>query len=216
MPPPPWPRRPISISGWSTENNRADPADPMHDYLRHLPNTISVARIVLVGPIVWSLISREFTLAIWLFLAAGASDGLDGFLAKRFGWSSRLGGILDALADKLLLVSTFVCLWWLGLFPWWLVLSVLARDLVIVSGAVLYNFRIEAVQPEPSLISKLNTFLQIALAALGVIQLGFGVIPDWLIEALVWSVMLTVLLSGIGYVREWGRRARAGGTHRLD
>ncbi len=188
----------------------------INDYLRHLPNIISVARIVLVGPIVWSLLNERFTLAIWLFLAAGASDGLDGFLAKRFDWRSRLGGILDALADKFLLVSTFVCLWWLGLFPWWLVLSILARDLVIVTGATVYNFRIEAVQPEPSLISKLNTFLQIALAAVGVVELGLGGIPAWVIEGLVWAVMLTVLLSGIGYVREWSRRARAGGTHGHD
>jgi len=188
----------------------------MNDYLRHLPNIISVARIILVGPIIWSLLEGRFVLAIWLFVAAGASDGLDGFLAKRFGWSSRLGGILDALADKLLLVSTFVCLWWLGLFPWWLVLSILARDLVIVIGATVYNFRIEAVQPEPSLISKLNTFLQIALAAVGVVELGFGGIPGWVVQTLIWAVMLTVLLSGIGYVREWSRRARARGTRSHD
>ncbi|MDJ0739166.1 MAG: CDP-alcohol phosphatidyltransferase family protein, partial [Gammaproteobacteria bacterium] len=127
-----------------------------------------------------------------------------------------LGGILDALADKLLLVSTFVCLWWLGMFPWWLVLAILARDLVIVIGATIYNFRIETVQPEPSLISKLNTFLQIALAAVGMVQLGFGGIPGWLIDGLVWAVMLTVLLSGIGYVREWSHRARNHGQHAHD
>ena len=97
----------------------------MSSSLRHLPNIISAARVVMVAPIVWSLLNRQFELAIWLFLIAGASDGLDGFLAKRFGWTSRLGGILDALADKALLVSTFVCLWWLALFPAWLVLAVL-------------------------------------------------------------------------------------------
>jgi cardiolipin synthase len=187
--------------------------EPITAYLRHLPNLISAARIVLVGPIVWSLLQRDFELAIWLFLIAGFSDGLDGFLAKRFGWSSRLGGILDALADKFLLVSTFVCLWWLGIFPWWLVGWVLLRDLIIVIGATVYNFRIEAVQPEPSLVSKLNTVLQIALAAVGVLQLGFGGVPDWLLQGLIWAVMLTVLLSGGGYVREWGRRARTRGRH---
>ncbi len=185
----------------------------MKSYLRHLPNLISVARIILVGPVAWSLLNERFGLAIWLFLVAGASDGLDGFLAKRFGWSSRLGGILDALADKLLLTSTFFCLWWLGVFPWWLVLSILARDLVIVVGATVYNFRIETVQPAPTLVSKLNTFLQIALAAVGVIKLGFGGIPGWIMQTLIWSVMLTVLLSGAGYIREWTRRARVGGTH---
>ena len=188
----------------------------MNPYLRHLPNAISVARVLLVVPIIWSLLQREFTLAICLFLIAGASDGLDGFLAKRYGWSSRLGGILDALADKFLLVSTFVCLWWLGLFPWWLVLSVLVRDLVIVIGGTIYNFRIATVQPEPSLVSKLNTFLQIALAAVGVAQLGFGGIPDWLIETLIWAVMLTIVLSGVGYVWDWSRRARSGGERAHD
>lgn len=188
----------------------------MNSSLRHLPNLISAARIVLVVPIIWSLLNRDFSLAIWLFLIAGASDGLDGFLAKHYGWSSRLGGILDALADKLLLVSTFVCLWWLGIFPWWLVLSVLARDLVIVTGAVVYNYRIEAVQPEPSMISKLNTVLQIALAAVGVIELGFGGVPVWLMQTLIWSVMLTILLSGGDYVLEWSRRARAVGARRHD
>jgi cardiolipin synthase len=183
----------------------------MPSSLRHLPNIISAARVVLVFPIIWSLLQRDVELAIWLFLVAGASDGLDGFLAKRFGWSSRLGGILDALADKFLLVSTFVCLWWLGIFPWWLVLSVLARDLVIVTGALVYNFRVETVQPEPSMLSKLNTVLQIALAALGVVQLGLAQIPDWLMQTLIWSVMATILLSGAGYVREWSRRARLHG-----
>jgi len=180
----------------------------MNSSLRHLPNLISVVRVLLVPLVVWGLLNDRFDVAIWLFLIAGASDGLDGFLAKRFGWSSRLGGILDALADKFLLVSTFLCLWWLGIFPWWLVLWVFARDLIIVVGATIYNFRIETVQPEPSLVSKLNTVLQIALAAVGVVQAGFGGVPDWLLQTLVWMVMLTVLLSGAGYVREWGRRAR--------
>ncbi|WP_078120788.1 CDP-alcohol phosphatidyltransferase family protein [Thiosocius teredinicola] len=185
----------------------------MNAYLRHLPNAISVARIILVGPIVLALLERKFETAIWLFLVAGASDGLDGFLAKRFGWSSRLGGILDALADKLLLISTFICLWWLEVFPWWLVASVLARDLIIVVGATVYNFRVETVQPEPSVVSKLNTFLQIALAAVGVVQLGFGGIPGVVIQLLIAAVMVTIVLSGAGYVREWSRRAREGGTH---
>ena len=180
----------------------------MATYLRHLPNLISAARILLVAPVIWSLLNQQFTLAVWLFVIAGASDGLDGFLAKRFGWTSRLGGILDALADKFLLVSTFVCLWWLGVFPPWLVLAVFTRDLVIVIGAIVYNFRIEAVQPEPSYISKLNTFLQIALAALAVLQLGFSIVPGWVLPTLVWAVLATTILSGADYVLEWSRRAR--------
>ncbi len=184
--------------------------------LRHLPNLISALRVVLVGPIVWALLERRFDLAIWLFLVAGISDGVDGFLAKRFGWTSRLGGILDALADKFLLVSTFVCLWWLGVFPGWLVLLILARDLLIIGGGIVYNARIERFEPEPSLISKLNTFLQIVLAALGVVHLGITPVPAWLLQLLIWGVVLTVFLSGAGYVREWSRRAAAKGRRHGD
>ena len=166
-----------------------------------------------MGPVVWALLEQRFDLAIWLFVIAGISDGVDGFLAKRFGWTSRLGGILDALADKFLLVSTFVALWWLGVFPGWLVLLILGRDLLIVSGGIAYNSRVEKVNPEPSLISKLNTFLQIVLAALGVVHLGIAAIPQWILQTLIWAVVVTVCLSGAGYVREWSRRAAAGGTH---
>lgn len=180
--------------------------------LRHLPNVISAMRVVLVGPIVWALLSQRFALAVWLFVIAGISDGVDGFLAKRFGWTSRLGGILDALADKFLLISTFICLWWLGVFPGWLVLLILARDLVIVLGGIVYNSRIEKFTAEPSYTSKLNTFLQIVLAALGVVHLGLWSVPLWLLDALMYAIVLTVLLSGVGYARTWGRRAAAGGA----
>jgi len=186
----------------------------MSTALRHLPNLISALRVLMVGPIVWALLNQRVELAMWLFLLAGVSDGLDGFLAKRYGWSSRLGGILDALADKVLLVSTFVCLWWLGVFPAWLVLAITARDLVIVVGGIVYNSRIEKVTPHPSLVSKLNTLLQIVLAALGVVHLGLAVVPQWLLDGLIYAVLVTVLLSGIGYVQEWSRRAAAKGAAR--
>lgn len=175
--------------------------------LRHLPNLISALRVVLVVPIVWSLLDRRLELAIALFLVAGVSDAVDGFLAKQFGWVSRLGGILDALADKFLLVSTFLCLWWLGVFPGWLVLWVLARDVLIIGGGIVYNSWIEPFVPEPSRVSKLNTFLQIVLVALGVVHLGITPVAGWLLHLLMGAVVLTVFFSGAGYVREWTRRA---------
>ena len=183
----------------------------MSSALRHLPNLISLLRIVLVGPIVWSLLEQHYELAIGLFIVAGFSDALDGLLAKRFGWSTRLGGILDALADKILLVSTFVSLWILGVFPTWLVLWILARDVLIVVGSAIYNSKVESFNPEPSLISKFNTLLQIILAALGVVHLGISSVPEWLLTGLMWSVVLTVFFSGLGYVTEWTRRAKVGG-----
>lgn len=179
--------------------------------LRHLPNLISVLRVLLVIPIVWALLQQRFELAIGLFVLAGISDAVDGFLAKRFGWATRIGGILDALADKFLLVSTFLCLWWLGVFPGWLVVWILARDLLIVGGGVVYNSRIEKFNPEPSLMSKLNTFLQIVLGALGLVHLGITPVAGWLLQGLMFAIVLTVFFSGAGYVREWTRRARIGG-----
>lgn len=174
---------------------------------RDIPNVISILRILLVVPIVWQLLNREFGFSLLLFLVAGISDGLDGYLAKRNHWQSRLGSILDPLADKLLLVSSFVALFWLQLVPWWLLLAVLSRDLIIVVGAVLYHVRIGEYEMEPSWLSKVNTFMQIMLVLTLVFSLGLYPLPETMSVSLVYLVLLTTLASGINYVVVWGRRA---------
>ncbi len=179
--------------------------------LKDLPNLISVLRLVLVAPVVYLLWSGEFGWALLLFAVAGASDGLDGFLAKRYGWTTRLGGILDPLADKALLISCFLVLAWQGLVPAWLVLAIILRDLVIVTGAVVYNFRVAAVEAAPILASKLNTVMQILLVVLVVMDAGVLPLPDALIEITIWTCFATVLVSGIQYVWIWGRKARRQG-----
>ena len=181
---------------------------------RDIPNAISIARMLLVLPVAWALLTQQFGLALLLFLVAGISDGLDGFLAKHYGWQSHLGGILDPLADKFLLVSTYLCLGWLGAIPWWLVGLIFLRDLVIVSGAVIYNYRVERFEAAPSLLSKLNTLLQILLALAVVLDLGgYLGLSGWLLQTLVWCVVASTVASGLGYVIEWGRRARARSHH---
>jgi len=175
--------------------------------LHQLPNLISVLRVLLVVPIVWALLAGRFELAIMLFVVAGISDAVDGYLAKRYDWATRIGGILDALADKFLLGSIFFCLWWLEAFPGWLVLWIMARDLLIIGGGLAYNMRIEKFDPQPSLLSKLNTFLQIVLGALGVVHLGIAPLPEWLLQGFMAAIVLTVFFSGAGYVREWTLRA---------
>lgn len=179
---------------------------------KDIPNMISVARVVLVFPIVWLLLTGEFKSAMLLFFVAGASDALDGFLAKHFAWQSWLGGILDPLADKFLLISAYLCLGWLGALPWWLIAVVVLRDVVIVGGALAYNYRVAQLDAEPSLISKLNTLLQIVLVLAVVYDLGFSALPVQLITVLIWSVVCTTLLSGVGYVLDWGRRAKQKGS----
>ena len=175
--------------------------------LRHIPNILTAFRILLVPLVVMFMLEDEFLPALILFAVAGFSDAVDGFLARRYHWTSRIGGLMDPLADKLLMVSSYITLGWLGLIPPWLVGLVILRDLVIVTGAVIYNARIEQVEATPSIVSKLNTLAQILLV-LSVLfsQAVFGLPALW-IDALIYSVVVTIVWSGVGYVWTWGRRA---------
>jgi len=178
---------------------------------KDIPNLISVLRILLTLPIVWLLFEREFSFALILFAVAGFSDGLDGLLAKRFGWQSHLGGLLDPLADKALLMSSFLVLGGLGLIPIWLVILVIFRDLTIMGGALFYHFSVEEVDANPSLISKLNTLLQIMLVLLVVTDAGPYPLPSSLLQSLLWATGLTTLLSGALYVWIWTNKAHRKG-----
>jgi cardiolipin synthase len=162
----------------------------------------------MTAPVVWSLLSGRFDLALLLFVVAGISDGVDGFLAKQFHWQSWLGAILDPLADKLLLVSCFFALGWLGLLPAWLVVAVIVRDLVIVGGAVYWHFQIKTLDAEPTIVSKINTFMQIVLVVSVVAEQTFVWLPQGGVGALIWITLATTASSGIDYVWEWSKRAR--------
>ena len=118
-------------------------------------------------PLLWLLMHEHYAQAFWLALVAGASDALDGFLAKRFGWQSVLGGILDPIADKLLLSVCFFGLWWSGHLPTWLVALVLGRDLVILLGAFAWWRLLGSFKPAPSGISKCTTLTQLVLVGAG-------------------------------------------------
>lgn len=175
----------------------------------HLPNAISILRILLVLPIVLALLAGDYLLALLLICFAGASDGLDGLLARRFDWRSRLGGILDPLADKLMVTALFLTLAWLGLSPVWLTAVVILRDAVIVAGALAYNSLVGEVQPEPTGLSKANTILQL-IYVLGVVSrqaLGWPA-AAWLLP-LGAAVFFACVVSGLDYVLTWGARARA-------
>lgn len=174
---------------------------------RDIPNIITAFRLLLVPPVVILLLQDRFAAALVVFGVAGLSDGLDGFLARHYGWRSRLGGLLDPLADKLLMVSSFLTLGWLGWIPLWLVALVILRDLVIVAGAIFYHRRIEHFEAEPTLLSKLNTVAQILLVLAVMFSLGVQTLPALWIDMLLYSVVATTLLSGFDYIWIWGRRA---------
>lgn len=174
---------------------------------RDLPNLISLLRILIVAPVVLALLRQEFGIACALFLLAAASDGLDGYLAKRFDWTSRLGSILDPVADKLLLVSVYLILGWEGHVPSWLVAAVIGRDVVIFFGALAYHYLVGEFEMAPSFVSKLNTLVQL-LYGVGVVAglaLGKDMADGIVIASAV--VLLTTALSGLDYVWTWGVRA---------
>jgi len=175
--------------------------------MRHLPNIICLGRIALIWPIVIGLQAGAYERTLLLFIVAAISDGLDGWLAKRFGWISRVGKILDPAADKLLLVSVFLVLTWLGLIPRWLTVLAVARDVMIGVGAVVFRIGWGPLHGKPILSSKLNTLLQLLYVVLVIIHSAFGQPPQSVLDALAVATLITVLISGFGYLREFTSRA---------
>jgi cardiolipin synthase (CMP-forming) len=178
--------------------------------LRNLPNALCIARMLLAVPVAVLLLSKEYTATLWVFAVAAISDGLDGFLAKRFNWTSELGKILDPLADKILLVTAFLSLTAAELLPLWLAVTVVLRDVIITAGAIAYRYVYGPLtDAKPTLISKLNTLLQIVLVLLVV---GASVLEvSWKVPTAVLAtmVMVSTIASGVDYVATYTQRAIA-------
>ncbi len=178
--------------------------------LSWLPNAVSITRIVLVVPIVALLLSREFDWAFALILIAGFSDGVDGYLAKRFGWNTRLGAILDPAGDKLLIAGCFATLAYLALIPIWLATIVILRDVVIVAGSILVNFLVTRLTGDPTRISKLNTVFELMFLLFVISRAGFGWPDQITVTILGAAILVTVVISGCNYVATWIAEAREG------
>ena len=175
--------------------------------LRQIPNLISSIRILLVAPIAVALAHHQLVTTLVLFGAAAVSDAADGYLARRFDWRTELGAVLDPAADKLLLATVFVTLAYLKLVPPWLMAAAVARDVIIVAGALLFRYCIGPLEVRPSIVSKLNTLCQAAyiLAVVGREESSWP--PTWVVMLLGSLVFATVAVSGIDYVLIYGRRA---------
>jgi len=171
----------------------------------NLPNLITIARILLVPVIVWAIGSGEMLFAFILFLVAGISDAVDGFLAKRFGMASEFGSYLDPLADKALIVSIYVTLGIVEALPRWLVILVVSRDIMILAAVILSWLVDRPVAVKPLAVSKANTAAQIILATLVLASLGLNLDLGWLIVAFIAAVAVLTLASVGAYVREWVR-----------
>jgi cardiolipin synthase len=175
--------------------------------LSFLPNLLCILRLLLVYPVAHGILHGHYPLVLALFALAAFTDGLDGFLAKTFRWTSELGRYLDPLADKVLLVTMFICLSWVGHAPWWLTLTVLARDLVIACGALAYRALIGRMHGRPTIPSKLNTVCQVAYTFMVVAAVAYHTPADWVVAALGALAFVSTVVSGIDYVLIYSRRA---------
>jgi len=175
-----------------------------------LPNLITLARLCAVPAAVWLMLHHRLDIAFLVFVGAGISDGLDGWLARVRNARSALGALMDPVADKALLVSVYVTLAAIGILPDWLAILVVFRDLLIVGGFVVLWLLGISRRIRPLLISKANTAAQIALAALALLLQGYDLAAPDLLDAMTWLVAFTTLASGIAYVLQAARQTGNG------
>ncbi len=170
-----------------------------------IPNLITLGRVILVPVVFWLLVTNQMTAAFLVFVIAGISDAVDGFLAKRFDWATELGAYLDPLADKLLIVCIFIALGVREELPSWLVIAVVSRDVLIVTGIVLSWFMGHPVEIKPLALSKANTLSQIVLAAVVLADEAFTLNLDSVRLVLVWLTAALTLGSLVAYLDAWLR-----------
>jgi len=177
-----------------------------------IPNLITLGRILLVPIVVWAITSGQMRIAFLLFLIAGISDGVDGFLAKRFHMKSELGAYLDPLADKALIVSIYVSLGIAGALPIFLVILVVSRDIMIISAFMLSWLVGKPMPIKPLMVSKANTVAQILLAVLVLAEQAFGFQAAIGSEIMMGLVAVLTLLSVGFYLAEWVRHMNSFGA----
>lgn len=173
----------------------------------NVPNLISLLRVLLVPLLLYFLARHAYIQALAVFLVAGVSDAVDGYLARRLNQLTQIGAILDPIADKLMIVSGLVTLTLLAQIPAWLTITLLVRDLVIVSGAIAYRLRAGSLEMAPTALGKLHIALVFTLLALVMGNAG-GVAPiSSSLPALFVLILVTGITSGIQYVWVWGHKA---------
>ncbi len=171
-----------------------------------IPNLLTLLRILACPVLVLLLYERQYEAALGVFLVAGITDGLDGYIAKRFNCVTSLGSMLDPIADKLLIASSYAMLALLGDIPFWLLVAVMFRDIVIIVGYLILVNMERDVPMNPSYSSKLNTFMQICLVVAVLIQQSALLNVAPLIVFLIAGVLITTAISGIQYVWYWAIR----------
>ncbi len=177
--------------------------------LKVIPNLITLLRLLLVVPVAISILRGEFILTLILFAICSISDGLDGYLARRFDCASRFGAMLDPIADKLLLVVTFILVTYIGVLPFWLAAVVIARDLIILTGATVYRILFGEYEFSPTIAGKFSTAFQFILVLMVLVDLSVIDIYQLLMDGAIILVFIVSSVSGIDYVVTWSRKAIA-------
>jgi cardiolipin synthase (CMP-forming) len=170
-----------------------------------IPNLITILRLILVPAVVLAMLQARWDWAFAGFLVAGISDGVDGFIARRFNQQSTLGAYLDPVADKVLLVSVFVVMGFIGELPLWLVVTMVSRDALIICAVLLSTIMAHPVEMKPLCVSKANTAAQIVLAAVVLGELALGVHLDPLRPALILLSGVLTVASAAAYLVAWLR-----------
>lgn len=171
-----------------------------------IPNAISCLRIVLIWPFLSSLLNQNYEMAFVLFTIAGLSDGLDGYVARRFDWTSRLGRFFDAIADKLLLLTSFIALVYLNKLPLWLISILISRDIYIMIGVCVYYCLFKKLDLKPSFIGKVSISLQIGLIFLLLFEVVFSTLPQLFIQVVIAVIIVSALISLLDYLYAWSKK----------
>ncbi|MFA5958943.1 MAG: CDP-alcohol phosphatidyltransferase family protein [Tatlockia sp.] len=181
--------------------------------LKYIPNALTLLRLVLIAPFLVFLYHHEYLKAFVIFVFSGFTDGLDGWLARHFHCQTALGSFIDPLADKLLIASSFISLALIGILPWWLVVLVFLRDLTISLGVVAWFWFIQRkLHFKPTLMSKVNTTLQLALVSFCLFELAFYEFNPFWINVLIFVTAITTTATYIDYVLTWGKKAYSADT----
>lgn len=178
----------------------------MHDRILNIPNMLTLARIFLTPFIVYAIIENQPVLALILMGVAGLTDMLDGAIARFLDQRSTVGAFMDPLADKLMLISTIVTLYFIEHIPTFLFLAVVFRDMVIVVGALVYELVTRNLEMTPTIASKITTFLQIMLVLTVLTDMAWQ-IPEILLPVMIWTTFAFTCISGVQYMIVWMSKA---------
>jgi cardiolipin synthase len=173
----------------------------------NVPNVLTLLRLALIPVVGYCIAIQAYAIALPVFLVGAVTDLADGYIARRFGLTTRIGATLDPIADKLNMFVATVMLAWQGWLPLWLAAAIVGRDAVILTGALAYRLLIGTVEVAPTMLSKINTVLEFALLLLVMAAAAGWVDGSAWLPGLFMIVFATVIGSGLQYVWVWGRKA---------